>query len=230
MLRNNQLTYNPPRPSDLSVEPEHEVKLILGLIDDNISAFIPYYQCIKDTDKENRISDFLVYHFNCCLREKPYYGFPAFNFGKNPTQAYSAQETDIGVVVLTKNAKPITIIEFEAKRFSETSNNKEYVCGERGGIERFKRGEHASHLSVCGMFAYVQSRTSTEWILKVNNWISMLAQKNVDPEIDWSHPEEKLSHISQLPPNVDIHKSVNKRKSPLGSILIYHYFINLCYM
>ena len=228
MLRDNQQTYNPPRPKDLSVKSEHEVRLILGFIDDNISAFVPYYQSIKDSGKENRISDFLVYHFNCCLREKPYHGFPAFNFGKNPTQAISGQETDIGVVVLTMNVKPVTIIEFEAKRFSKTSNNKEYVCGERGGIERFKRGEHASHLSICGMFAYVQSRTSDEWIQKVNTWISELPLKNNDPEIDWSFQDEKLSLFSQLSPRVEIQKSVNKRKKPLGSLLIYHYFINLC--
>jgi len=229
MLRDNLPTYCPPQPSDLSVKSEHEVKQILGFIEDNISTFSPYYQCIKDSDKENRISDFLVYHLNCCLREEPYCGFPAYNFGKNPTQAISGQETDIGVVVLTMNVKPVTIIEFEAKRFSETSHNKEYVCGNnRGGIERFKLGEHASHLSTCGMFAYVQSRTSNEWRQKVNTWISELAQKNNDPEIDWSSQDEKLSPFSPLSPKVEIQKSVNKRKKPLGSLLIYHYFINLC--
>ena len=72
-------------------------------------------------------------------------GFFPFNFVKNPTQESSTKETDIGVVVLSKTEKPVTIIEFEAKRFSETSNNKEYVCGERGGIERFKRGYHSAH-------------------------------------------------------------------------------------
>lgn len=227
MLRDNQPTYNPPRQTDLSVKSEHEAILIIEFIEDNISDFIPYYQSIKDSDKENRISDFLVYYFNCCLREKPYYGFPAFNFGKNPTQAHSAQETDIGVVVLTKNAKPITIIEFEAKRFSETSNNKEYVCGERGGIERFKRGEHASHLSTCGMFAYVQSRTLDDWIKKVNKWIDKQACKNIDPEIDWSNPNEKINIFCNLSSEVKIQKSINKRKMPLDSMVIYHYFINL---
>lgn len=229
MLKDNQPTYNPPQLTDLSVEPKHEVDLILEFIDCNISAYCPYYQNIKDSDRENRLSDFLVYHFNSCLREEPYRDFPSFCFGKNPTQAYSSQETDIGVVVLTKSVKPLTIIEFEAKRFSETSNNKEYVCGrKRGGIERFKRGEHASHLSVCGMFGYVQSRTSNEWIQKVNTWISELAQKNNDPEIDWISPDEKLSHFSHLSPKVEIQKSVNKRKKTLDSIEIYHYFINLC--
>lgn len=222
------LTYNQPSTNDLSVNPKHEVMMILEFIEVNISDFIPFYQMIKDSDKENRISDFLVYHFNCRLREEPYCGFPAFNFGKNPTQANSRQETDIGVVVLTKNVKPLTIIEFEAKRFYEGANNKEYVCGRRGGMERFKRGEHAAHLSTCGMFAYVQSRTSIEWIHKVNNWISELAQKNNDPEIDWNSQNEKLSLFSCLPRKVEIHKSVNKRKKPLDSLFIYHYFINLC--
>ncbi|MDR1371125.1 MAG: hypothetical protein LBJ72_13535 [Dysgonamonadaceae bacterium] len=76
-------------------------------------------------------------------------GFPPYYFGKNPAQSQSGRETDIGVFLI-KSEKPITLIEFEAKRLSDTSNNKEYVCGKRGGIERFKRELHSSHLSVCG--------------------------------------------------------------------------------
>jgi len=94
-------------------------------------------------------------------------------------------------------------------------------------MERFKRGEHASHLIVCGMFGYVQSRTSEEWITKVNTWISELAQSNVDPRIDWNYPNEKLSHYIYLP-DVQVLKSVNNRAKSQDSILIYHYFINLC--
>ena len=221
-------TYSQPSTNDLSVSPNHEVIMILEFIEVNISEFIPFYQSIKDSDKENRISDFLVYHFNCRLREEPYCGFPAFDFGKNPTQPNSGQETDIGVVVLTKNVKPLTIIEFEAKRFYEGANNKEYVCGKRGGLERFKRGEHAPHLSTCGMFAYVQSRTSYEWIHKINTWIDEMAQSNNDPEIDWDGPSEKLSLFAHLSRNVELQKSENKRKEPIESIKIYHYFINLC--
>ena len=226
MLRNIQLTYNLPQSTDLSVKPKHEVEVILGFIDQNITSFPSYYKENCDSDKENWISNLLVRHLNLCNIEQG--GFLPFDFSKNPPQPQSGKETDIGVYAQTRNSKPITIIEFEAKRFSETSNNKEYVCGERGGIERFKRGEHASHLSVCGMFAYVQSRTSDEWIQKVNTWISELAQSKSDPEIEWSSPDEELNHISQLPPNVDLHKSTNKRKVPLNSIEIYHYFINLC--
>jgi hypothetical protein len=227
MLRNNIQTYNAPKPDDLSVQPKHEVTVLLQFIDCTISGFRPYYQAIKDSDKENRISDFLVYYFNTCLREEPYSGFSPFCFGKNPTQPNSDRETDIGVVILTKGIRPETIIEFEAKRLSETSNNKEYVCGIRGGVERFKRGEHASHLSVCGMFGYVQSRTSTIWIDKVNTWIGELSQTNTDTEIDWTNQDEKLSPINSFP-KIEKLKSINDRKVEQNSILLYHYFIDLC--
>jgi len=226
MLRNNIQTYNAPKPNDLSVKPKHEVTVLLEFIDYTISGFCPYYQAVKDSDKENRISDFLVYYFNTCLREEPYSGFFPFCFGKNPTQPNSYRETDIGVVILTKDIRPVTIIEFEAKRFSESSNNKEYVCGIKGGIERFKRGEHASHLSVCGMFGYVQSRTSTIWINKVNTWIGELSVTNTDADIDWNNPNEKLDKIDSFV-KVEKLESINDRKVLQKQIHLYHYFIDL---
>jgi len=227
MLRDNIQTYNAPKSEDLSVDPKHEVTVLLQFIDCTISGFCPYYQAVKDSDKENRISDFLVHYFNSCLREQPYSGFSPYCFGKNPTQPNSDKETDIGVTVLSLSTKPITIIEFEAKRFSETSKYKEYVSGVRGGIERFKKGEHASHLSVCGMFGYVQSRTSIEWIEKVNKWIGELSQTNTDSSIDWLNPNEKLDKINSFP-KVEKLESINNRKSKQDSILLYHYFMDLC--
>lgn len=227
MLRENLPPYYMPRPDDLSVPPNHEIIFILAFIDRNISQFHSYYLSIKDSERENRITDFLVNYFQLCLREQQIEGFLPFDFRKNPTQQYSSKETDIGVFVLTRSSKPVTIIEFEAKRFSETSNNKEYVCGERGGIERFKRGEHASHLSICGMFGYVQSRESSEWIQKVNTWIAELSQTNTNPEIDWNNPQEQLIPIKSFQ-DVEKLMSINSRKKSLSTIWIYHYFIHLC--
>lgn len=227
MLRDNIQTYNPPLSNDLSVYPKQEVNILLDFIDSNISDFRLYYQAIKDSDRENRISDFLVNHFQLCLRDERLGGFPPFDFRKNPTQPDSGKETDIGVIVLTKNVKPITIIEFEAKRFSESSNNKEYVCGDRGGIERFKRGHHSSHLSICGMFGYVQSRSSSEWILKVNNWIAEQTQNKNNSEIDWNSLDEKLCRVKSFQ-YVEKLESMHTRKQSNDTILLCHYFINLC--
>jgi len=225
MLRDNLKTYSPPTNNDLSVIPNLEVLFILDFIDRNISGFRSYYLAVKESDRENWITDTLVYYFENCLRDEKSEGFPSFKFGKNPAQADSAKETDIGVVVLTKNAKPITIIEFEAKRLSDTSNNKEYVCGERGGIERFKRGQHATHLSVCGIFGYIQNPKLLKCAEKINGWIAELSVTNKDTTISWSGVNEKLVPLEELT-NVSKWSSLNSRKNT-DSIRLLHYFINL---
>lgn len=224
MLRDSLPINQTPRPSDLSVDSNIEVDLILSFIDKNISSFPGYYKSIKDSENENRISDNLVQHFELCKNESESY-FP-FRFGKNPTQPESDKETDIGVFVLSRMQKPLPIIEFEAKRLSETSNNKEYVCGIRGGIERFKRGHHSSHLKVCGMFGYVQYKTSTEWIEKINSWITELSQNNLDSTIHWSHEKELLFKIKSFP-SVEKYSSLHQRTSQKDSIVLWHYLINL---
>ena len=155
MFKDSLPSYQLPQPNDLSVPPKHEVEQIVSFIDNHIADFPHYYNQNKDSVRENWISNLLVRHFNLCNCENG--GYLPYEFSKNPPQASSTRETDIGVYINTRNSKVIPIMEFEAKRFSETSNNQEYVYGERGGIERFKKGEHSKHLKECGMFAYVQS-------------------------------------------------------------------------
>ncbi len=225
MLKDSLPLYQPPRLNDLKVAPSLEVDKILVFIDTNIPNFCLYYQSIKDSEKENRISDLLIHHFQLCKTEQAG-GFFPFDFRKNPTQEHSTKETDIGVFVMTRNSKPLPIIEFEAKRFSESSNNKEYVCGDRGGIERFKRGHHSSHLTICGMFGYVQSRTSDKWITKVNNWICELSLKNTDKTIEWKDKKELLVKKTSFP-NIEKLSSLHSRKQSNDNIALWHYFIEL---
>jgi len=224
MLRDSVPSYQSPRDSDLSVTSNYEVDSVLSFVDMYVPDFPKYYQSIKDSEKENRISDFLVHHFELCKNESG--GYLPYRFSKNPTQPETDKETDIGVFVMTRNKKPIPIIEFEAKRFSESSNNKEYVCGIRGGIERFKRGHHSSHLKVSGVFGYVQSRTSSEWIEKVNNWITELASHNVDSTIDWKGVDEIMTKKDSFL-LVDKLISSNSRKPMSDHIIIWHYLIDL---
>lgn len=224
MLKDSLPSYQNPRPNDLSVESNYEVDVILSFVDKNISGFPVYYQSIKDSQKENRISDFLVHHFELCKNETECY-FP-FRFSKNPTQTESDKETDIGVFVMLRAQKPIPIIEFEAKRLSDSSNNKEYVCGLRGGIERFKRGHHSSHIKVCGMFGYVQNKTSAEWIENINTWISELSHNNTDSSIDWTDSKELLFKIESYS-FVEKLSSSHQRKLHKENIVIWHYLIDL---
>jgi hypothetical protein len=224
MLKNSQTTYCNSESSHIRIAPNHEIDKIWAFIDSNIFGFVPYYQSVGDSNRENRISDFLTYYFNCCISEKAE-GFLPYYFGKNPTQPQSGRETDIGVFANISNAKPITLIEFEAKCLSNKSNNKEYVCGKRGGIERFKRGLHASHLSVCGMFAYVQDNDINYWKSKVDKWIYKLSESNTDSTIRWSNEEvlHKINSSSQI----EKYFSAHQRLSLNDTITLWHYFIKL---
>lgn len=225
MLKDSEPDYSLPLPNSLSVSSTIEVDKVLEFVDQNIASFCTYYQTIKDSDRENRISDFLVQHFQLCKVEQSG-GFIPYDFRKNPTQVHSGKETDIGVFALTRGPKPTTIVEFEAKRLSESSNNKEYVCGGRGGIERFKRGNHSAHLKICGMFGYVQSRTSLEWLTRVNRWIEELAKKNSDVSIDWTAIEEELIKTKSFS-KVEKFSSQNFRKQTNDKILLWHYLLEL---
>ncbi|MDI9364665.1 MAG: hypothetical protein QM541_06920 [Flavobacterium sp.] len=227
MLRDNINTYHAPSANDLNTEASREVKTILTFIDRNISEFPVYYLANKDSDKENRISDFLVYHFNACLCDEMKEGFFPFNFGKNPTQEASDKETDIGVVILTRGAKPITIIEFEAKRLSNTSANHQYVYGEnRGGIERFKLKQHGGHLSICGMFGYVQNDSCITWIEKINGWIFVKSKEEfTGNQLSWAYEYEKVQPIKSLN---EVEKCISKhRRNDNSTIILHHYFIKL---
>jgi hypothetical protein len=224
MFRESAPSYQPPRLTDLSADFKTEVEVILSFIDTHVSEFSGYFLSQNDTEKENRISDLLVHHLELCKDESG--GFFPYRFSKNPSQVESSKETDIGIFVRTRDRKPIPIFEFESKRFSESSNCKEYVCGSRGGIERFKRGEHASHLNICGMFGYVQSRSSHEWVTKVNKWIDELSTSNTDVSIDWLGNPEKLIHDNTFS-SVQKFYSSHPRKIKSSHIELWHYLIDL---
>lgn len=217
MLKDNRLAYSFPAPQSLGVADDIEARRVLAFIDECIAGFPVFYRDVKDSEKENRISDFLIYYLEWHKDQKN--SFIPFRFEKNPTQADSGRETDIGVYSRKQRLeKPVTIIEFEAKRFSVSSNGKEYVCGERGGLERFKRGLHASHRNICGMFGYVQTSTSQAWIGKINQWIGELALTNMDDSIDWKDDEEKLKNIDFKSDYVSKCSSTHNRK---GYNIIY---------
>lgn len=223
MFKDSLPSYQLPQPYDLSVPPKHEVEQIVSFIDNHIADFPHYYNQNKDSVRENWISNLLVRHFNLCNCENG--GYLPYEFSKNPPQASSTRETDIGVYINTRNSKVIPIMEFEAKRFSETSNNQEYVYGERGGIERFKKGEHSKHLKECGMFAYVQSRTIEEWFSKVNGWVIYQSQNSINESIDWTE-DEQLAKVSLLG-SVEKFASCHKRNISNDTIFLWHYFIDL---
>lgn len=115
-------------------------------------------------------------------------------------------------------AEPIFLI--EAKRLPST-NNKDYVQGSTGGIERYKREQYGygKHLVKSAMIGYIQKFTKEYWFEKVNNWIGEMIEN--ESELDWNK-EDKLIKDKELSDFTSIHKRITK--SP---ITLYHFWLIL---
>jgi len=211
---------------ELSTDSNQSVAILLSFIDKAIPDFRKYYLLVNDKNHENLVSFHIVNFFNARLQDTTQgYSPYRFSFVKNPPQAETTKETDIGIVTLNSSVPSSTFFEIEAKRFSSSSNNKEYVVGKRGGIERFKRCEHGKHLNTAGMFGYIEEKEYFNCHDRINEWITELTQNNTDSTIDWSSENEKLISINELS-NASKWKSLNSRIDN-SSITLFHYFLNL---
>lgn len=210
--------------AELSVDSNHAVIRLLEFVDEVISGFRLYYFSVPSISADENVVTFhMVNYFNSHLDEKTD-GFIPYKFVKNPSQLNSRNETDLGVVISNKSTPAFPIIEFEAKRLSNTSNNSEYVYGKRGGIERFKRNQHGARLQTCGILGYIQDDDCASWTEKINSWVAYQANKKHN-DLDWTKEDEKLIHTASFH-GVDKWRSVHTRlDSP--PLLIHHYFIDL---
>lgn len=219
MLRDQSRTYS--TGTNLFTSWEEVEHVVLSFVDTYLPSFITYYKSQGSPSTENRITDLLSFHFNTC-----HSGYMPFFFQKNPTQQTGYRESDIGVFAKDRNMTPmLPIFEFEAKKLSSTSANQEYVYGERGGMERFKREIHSPHLPHCGMLGYMFSYNANYWTDRINTWITNLACQSPINGIDWRGNDELLQFIDSSSTVTKL-MSKNKRVTQ-PEIVIIHYLLDL---
>ena len=111
----------------------------------------------------------------------------------------------------------------EAKRLptGKRDREKEYVMGDGGGIQRFKKNLHGMNrtgnlLERNGMVGYVQENDFDHWHTQINQWIT--------DEPTWSNTEmlQKVSFgtIAKLE---STHERISK-----DNLKLTHFWINLC--
>ena len=219
MLRDQNATYT--TGTSLFASWDEVKQTIVSFVDYYISGFIPYYKSQNSPMGENRITDLLSFYFNMCTQ-----GFAPFFFEKNPTQPTGYRESDLGVYAKNWNMTPLLpIFEFEAKKLSSTSANQEYVYGNRGGMERFKKEKHSPHLPHCGMLGYMFSNNANYWTGKINTWITTLASQSPKDGIDWRGNDELLQPIVSSSTVTKL-MSKNKRITQ-PDLVIFHYLLDL---
>lgn len=131
----------------------------------------------------------------------------------------SKRSVDIGVVPQGSFEAFFVI---EAKRLPSTKT-KDYVMGNTGGIERFKKGHHGKGLVVSAMLGYIQKESFEYWHNKVNIWIADL-KTGLNDELEWCGKD----HLRSIKSNseMSLFQSDHSR-SKQKSIALYHFWLNM---
>ena len=143
----------------------------------------------------------------------------------------SNRSSDFGVLIVKPfNSNPSReFFRIEAKRLPTGygKREKEYVEGNSGGIERYKRGHHGKDLSQSAIIGYIQKEDSSHWHTKLNQWINDLISNNVDEGIHWDS-QDLLIEIDTFK-TTKKYSSKNTRivNSITDSIQLHHYLMQL---
>jgi hypothetical protein len=120
-----------------------------------------------------------------------------------------------------KGVSKKSLFSVEVKRLPTPEGHnrtKEYVLGDGGGIERFKREYHGKGLSNCGMLAFIEKYDFSHWYTTINSWIT----DNVASKL-WS-TEECLTNLTV---NTTWAKSLSIVKRKSSNMTLIHFWINI---
>ncbi|MFZ2726176.1 MAG: hypothetical protein WAX77_08005 [Methylococcaceae bacterium] len=192
---------------------------------------------------ENNLPEFASININSTLGEEDLnQQLHIFLQGKNSTQQLkeemqfifvqsykeekSLRKVDIGVVInaqLKSQSKAFFTIECKRLPTPCKARKKEYVCGNLGAMERFKREHHGRGLSHSAIIAYVEKEIFNYWFNEINNWIQELCDDNSDNSIRWDTNDLLIEQYQK-----DIiakYQSKNKRKE--DAIRLIHLWIKM---
>lgn len=135
----------------------------------------------------------------------------------------SKRSTDMSVIYASPFASTESIFAIEAKRLPTpgSGRQKEYVEGNLGAMERFKRNHHGKHLKHSAILGYIEKKDFKHWHHEVCSWINTLTATNKDSTILWNK-NDLLSNRSSSN-SLNLYESINAR---LGSTDIHlsHYW------
>ncbi|AMN39040.1 hypothetical protein [Rhodoplanes sp. Z2-YC6860] len=123
-----------------------------------------------------------------------------------------------------------TLLPVECKRLptpkDKARDEREYVfCkhSSRGGIQRFKAGNHGSNHRLGAMIGYLQADGSTDWNTRINSWIDELA----DVEAGWTAADRLAIGSLDASGGSATLASVHSRIGTLGDIELRHLWIEM---
>lgn len=194
---------------------------VIDFLEENISVFIEQY--IDGKVEKGLNSNFVLCMNNQIQNE-------LFIFGHEDPEIKSSGNSpsiDISVYPRSKGTRRKRFFAFEAKRLNnelDYRRKKEYVFGNGGGIERFKRDIHAQELSYAAMIGYVQSDSFSIWESRVNSWIDEKITSLDLCDLTWEHNDKLIKKNETL--EIAKFSSTHIRLSN-KEIKLIHIWINL---
>ena len=199
---------------DYSVEPNHHIKKILGILRSHLAGFAKNFVRTVgkkpagniDINYEDYISGELSLFLNNNVIQRGYLFW------------FRAVGPDIIVFQFPHPVHETELFVIEAKRLYK--GPRDYV---NSGIGRFKNKEHGKKHDIAAMLGYVQKEDFNYWHGKVNSWIDDLIA-NPNDYIGWSEQDKiTIIQVSEFGEYKSTHSRIK-----INPITLYHFWINLC--
>ncbi len=141
----------------------------------------------------------------------------------------SNREPDFGLWLFEdRNPFGLTKAFFELEAKLLPTGSKDYVKGNQGGIERFKRGHHGKGLLKSAMIGYIRENDCSYWFKKINEWITDLISNNTDTGIQWDAQDLLIETDNFNTTQKYTSKNTRIVNSNTDSIQLHHYLMELC--
>ncbi len=222
--------------AEIDAEKKLSIEMIIAYLDERLPYFPNFfkvrYSTTYLTDSEPIISQNLSTFLNTFRKPDE---VSLFNFEREWKRSRYAVDFAVIDVKSFKesNEKPKPFFTIEAKRLpapkknkKDNSREKEYVAGNSGGVERYKRGKHGIELFQSAIVGYVQKENCSHWHKEINKWIKDLESKS-DSSIQWNSSDllkevENFGIIRKY--NSQNTRIINSKKD---SIELHHYLMEL---
>lgn len=229
------------KPSYNNIITNTYVDEVIIFIEQKLSLFPEYIRnsaCLQGLSKTIEGEDLLTE--NLCSfftsHEKKYtYQFEKqdnydFQF-LNQSKGKGHRTNDAGVILANTNGSLGKILVIEAKRLPTpgSSRKKEYVEGNLGGIERFKKEVHSQELPTnkALIIGYIQKENASVWLNKVNEWIDEQINKSSNAQLLWFIEDKLIQNQSFSQNKITKYNSAHSRIN-LDKIDLTHYWIDFC--
>ena len=220
MLRNYDNTYQGTIDFNIG---RKAIQSLVAFLDINISKFPGF---LKQTNTISINEDGITSKLEIFLQRQSRLDDEIFMFQFQTPLSTTKRTTDISVLYtsLFSSVEPFFLIEAKRLPTPGSGREREYVKGNHGAIERYKRSQHGKCMELSAIIGYIEDNNFDYWLKEVCSWVTDLINSNTDITIDWSN-NDLLKFVESFSSS-NKYKSQHARKDDCN-IGLLHYWIHV---